>query len=92
VRTISAVDLRDRGATVTVVEARNRVGGRVWTLRDEWAHGQHAEAGGDLIDEDQQEIKQIVARLGLTLRPILRGGFGFAADRGARRPPRLFKK
>jgi len=88
----AAVDLQDRGATVTVVEARNRVGGRVWTLRDEWAHGQHAEAGGDLIDEDQQEIKQIAARLGLTLRPILRGGFGFAADRGERRLPRLFKK
>ena len=88
----AAADLQDRGATVTVVEARNRVGGRVWTLRDEWAHGQHAEAGGDLIDEDQQEIRQIAARLGLTLRPILRGGFGFAADRGERRQPRLFKK
>jgi monoamine oxidase len=88
----AAVDLRDRGVNVTVLEARNRVGGRVWTLRDGWAHGQHAEAGGDLIDEDQQEIRQIAARVGLTLRPILRGGFGFAAGRGERRPPRLFKK
>ena len=35
----------------TVVEARDRVGGRVWTLRDGFASGQHAEAGGDIIDQ-----------------------------------------
>lgn len=87
----AAVDLQRRGAQVKVIEARDRVGGRVWTLRDGWADGQHAEAGGDLIDEDQDEIKQMAEGLGLNLTPILRGGFGFAMDQG-KRPPRLFEK
>ena len=43
--------------TVTVIDVRDRVGGRVWTIRDGFAEGQHAEAGGDLIDEDQHEIR-----------------------------------
>lgn len=42
--------LEARGAAVTVVEARNRVGGRVWTMRDQFAGRQHAEAGADLIE------------------------------------------
>ena len=44
--------LEARGAAVTVVEARDRVGGRVWTLRTQFAARQHAEAGADLIEEE----------------------------------------
>ena len=50
------------GADVTVVDARDRVGGRVWTIRDGFADGQHAEAGGDMIDEDQHEIRALAER------------------------------
>ena len=53
----AARDLMLNGADVTVVDARDRVGGRVWTIRDGFADGQHAEAGGDLIDEGQHEIR-----------------------------------
>ncbi len=49
----AARDLAVCGAAVTVVEGRDRVGGRVWTVREGFAGGQHAEAGADLIDEDQ---------------------------------------
>ena len=49
----AARDLNALGADVTVVEARDRVGGRVWTIRDGFTDGQHAEAGGDLIDGSQ---------------------------------------
>src|SRR5688500_4519078 len=73
----AAVDLMNAGAQITVVEARDRVGGRVWTLRDGWLNGQHAEAGADLIDEGQEEMQRLAARLGLELVPILEGGFGF---------------
>jgi len=55
----AAHDLQALGAGVTVLEARNRVGGRVWTIRDGFADKQHAEAGGDLIDEGQNEIRQL---------------------------------
>ena len=40
--------LERAGADVTVVEARDRVGGRVHTIRG-FEGGQHAEAGADLI-------------------------------------------
>ncbi len=73
----AAAQLRKDGARVTVIEARRRVGGRVWTIRGAFAHDQHAEAGGDFIDEGQHEIKRLAAECGLELHPILRQGFSF---------------
>jgi monoamine oxidase len=73
----AAFDLAAMGATVTVVEARDRVGGRVWTIRDGFSDRQHAEAGGDMIDEGQTEIRDLAASLGLKLTRILREGFGY---------------
>ncbi len=73
----AAHELHRRGATVHVVEARDRIGGRVWTIRDGFEQHQHAEAGADLIDEGQSTIRRIVAELGLRLTPILPGGFRF---------------
>ncbi len=81
----AARDLVAHGADVTVVEARDRVGGRVWTIRDGFADNQHAEAGGDMIDEAQTEIRALAAELGLKLTRILRGGFGYARRDGAGR-------
>ena len=66
--------LERRGCAVTVFEARSRVGGRVWTLRDGFGR-MHAEAGGELIDEEQQEIRRLASELGLRESRILRGGF-----------------
>ena len=74
----AAYDLAAMGAAVTVIEARDRLGGRVWTIRDGFADRQHAEAGGDMIDESQHEIRQLADTLGLKLSRILRGGFGYA--------------
>ncbi|HET9844834.1 MAG TPA: NAD(P)/FAD-dependent oxidoreductase [Nitrospira sp.] len=73
----AAVQLRQRGASVTVFEGRDRVGGRVLTIRDGFANGQSAEAGGDLIDEEHTELCSLVRICGLTLVPILRRGFAF---------------
>jgi monoamine oxidase len=69
--------LEARGARVTVVEARDRIGGRVWTLRDDFGAGQHAEAGGDLIEEEQEHVLSLARELGLKPVRILREGFGF---------------
>jgi monoamine oxidase len=82
----AAHDLRAMGADVTVIEARDRIGGRVWTLRDGFAERQHAEAGGDLIDEAQHEIRHLAEELGLTLTKILRGGFSYVRADAAGRP------
>ena len=69
--------LEKRGAAVTVVEARDRVGGRVHTIRSAFAAGQHAEAGGDLIEGEQEHVLQLARELGLKPARILREGFGF---------------
>jgi monoamine oxidase len=73
----AAFDLVAMGAAVTVIEARDRVGGRVWTIREGFSDRQHAEAGGDMIDEAQTEIRDLAASVGLTLTRILRDGFGY---------------
>ncbi len=78
----AARDLIAMGATVTVVDARDRVGGRVMTLRDGFAESQHGEAGADLIDEDHLEIRRLAGELGLTLCRVLRGGWGYARPDG----------
>lgn len=68
--------LEDRGVRVTVIEARDRVGGRVWTLRG-LANGQHAEAGADLIESDHDAVKSLASMLRLRLVPILARGLGY---------------
>jgi len=71
----AARHLTKKGALVTVIEARGRVGGRVHTTRQPFRFKQHAEAGGDLIDESQTEICHLIAELGLRRAEILPGGF-----------------
>jgi monoamine oxidase len=74
----AAYDLMNAGAQVTVVEARDRVGGRVFTARDGFAESQHAEVGGDMIDEDQHEIRNLAGEIGIPLIRIFRNGWGYA--------------
>src|SRR4029079_6410206 len=69
--------LESRGAAVTLIEARDRVGGRVWTLRSGFAGRQHAEAGADLIEGEQGHAPGLASDLGLKSVRILRSGFGF---------------
>jgi monoamine oxidase len=69
--------LEDRNADVTVAEARDRVGGRVWTIRDGFRQRQHAEAGADLIEGEQESTLELARSLGLHPVRILRTGFGY---------------
>ena len=71
----AARELRRKGAAVTVVDARDRIGGRVFTAREPFVRGEHAEAGADLIDESQTEICRLIAGVGLRTAKILPGGF-----------------
>jgi monoamine oxidase len=73
----AARDLEAAGASVTVVEARDRVGGRVHTLRAGFTDGLHAEAGADLIEGDQSFLLELARALKLTRTRILPGGFKF---------------
>jgi len=82
----AAHDLINLGAQVTVVDVRDRVGGRVWTIRDGFVEAQHGEAGGDLIDEDQREIRALASEYRLGLKRILSGGFTYVRADSAGRP------
>lgn len=88
----AAFELQEAGAAVTVLEARDRVGGRVWTIRDGFAQGQQAEAGGDLIDDDQDAIQRLARRLGLDVIPVLRSGFAFVRQGARGRPVRVLAR
>src|SRR5882724_9412960 len=83
----AARDLAAMGANLMVVDARDRIGGRVWTIRDAFTESQHAEAGGDMIDEEHAALRGLAEELGLKLTRILRGGFAYVqADKnGAER-------
>jgi monoamine oxidase len=78
----AGVRLMKDGARVTVVEARERVGGRVLTIRDVFANGQHAEAGGDFIDKGQEDIRRLADQYDLPVCTILRHGFSFVRHKG----------
>jgi monoamine oxidase len=73
----AARDLEADGASVIVVEARDRVGGRVHTIREGFAHHQHAEAGADLIEGEQDHVRALARSLRLETVRILRNGWGF---------------
>ncbi len=81
----AARELVKKGATVTIIDARARVGGRVITFRDPLLFGQHAEAGGDLIDESQTEICALIKDVGLRMARILAGGFTSISESGGRK-------
>jgi monoamine oxidase len=59
--------------SATIVEARDRLGGRVWTVP--LAAGQHGELGGEFIDADQDEIRELCDELQVPLVRVLRSGF-----------------
>lgn len=58
---------RAAGHDVTVLEARDRVGGRTWS--EEIAAGVVVERGGEWIDADQHTIRWFCATLGLPVAP-----------------------
>jgi monoamine oxidase len=68
-----AYQLKQAGLRADVYEASDRVGGRCWTRRGDFAEGQIAEHGGELIDQGHQEVRQLAQSLGLNLDNLLAG-------------------
>ena len=63
----AARDLADAGATVFVLEARDRVGGRGWTVPFPGTDAL-VELGGSWYTSDQQQVAAEMARYGLPVR------------------------
>ncbi|MDO8363549.1 MAG: FAD-dependent oxidoreductase [Actinomycetota bacterium] len=83
----AATDLVAGGAEVLVLEARTRVGGRVWSHR--FADGQIAERGAEFIDGNHTEVLALAAQLGLSLtqRSTIADPQGTLLDAGGRAVP-----
>lgn len=63
----AAWELQKQGFEVTILEARDRVGGRVWTLREGFADGQFAEIGAVRIPDSHDRTLAYAEELGLEL-------------------------
>jgi monoamine oxidase len=63
----AAFELDRKGWDVTVLEARDRVGGRCRTFRRELGSGQVAEAGGEFIDAPHEAMRGYAKEFGLEL-------------------------
>jgi monoamine oxidase len=69
----AARELTRAGMAVTVIDARDRVGGRVHTVH--FPDGGYGELGGEFIDAEHKELRALADELGVGLVRVLRGGF-----------------
>jgi putrescine oxidase len=67
----AATDLAAAGLSVAVLEARDRIGGRLWT---EDVDGATFEVGGQWVSPDQEALLKTLADLGLETYPRYRDG------------------
>ncbi len=67
---VAAYELRRAGHRVTLLEARNRVGGRIYTARDGIAKGLTAEVGAMRIPTNHELTMSYVQRFGLKTAPF----------------------
>src|SRR5919106_2596394 len=77
---VAARELAKQQADVHVIEARSRLGGRVWTLRDDSFSTEPVELGAEFIDQSHETIRSLAREHGLELTRVLRGGFGMALE------------
>src|SRR5436189_2515229 len=63
-------ELTQLGHDVTILEARNRPGGRVQTLREPFSDGLYAEAGAARIPDNHDLTLHYVKHFGLALVPF----------------------
>jgi monoamine oxidase len=79
---VAARGLVDRGARVTLFEARRRLGGRVLTARGGPLGTLHGELGGEFVDRTHERVRALANDLGVALSPALESGFGVVIARG----------
>lgn len=61
----AAYELSNKGFDVTIIEGRDRVGGRVFTLRKPFSDGLQVEAGGELIGDGYRRLLGYADKFGI---------------------------
>ncbi len=61
----AAFELAKRGYRVTVIEGRNRIGGRVFTLKEPFADRQFVELGGELVGDGYKRMLGYAEKFGV---------------------------
>lgn len=75
------------GASVTVIEARGRVGGRVWTVEPQGlGEGAHFDLGATWHWSDQEALRTLAADLGVDSFGQFRAGRALTEEKGAHGP------
>jgi monoamine oxidase len=69
----AAYELQKEGFTVTVLEGRDRVGGRVWTVREPFEDGMFAEIGAIRIGSTHLNVIKYAEEFGLELTEFTDG-------------------
>jgi monoamine oxidase len=64
---VTALEVQSAGHEVVVLEARDRVGGRVLTLREGLSDGQFADVGAEIIYRGQDNVVRLCERFELEL-------------------------
>ena len=73
---VAATEAQEAGHDVVVLEARERVGGRVFTVREGFVAGQFADIGAEIIYHGQNNIADLCAEHGIELS----SEFSFGTD------------
>ena len=91
---VSAYELREAGYAVTVLEARDRIGGRVWTVRNgdrieqmgrpdqrvDYSEGLYFNAGAARIPSSHRAILGLARTLGVPMEIFVNGNRGAGWD------------
>src|SRR5262245_55954245 len=66
---VAAYELQHAGYDVTLLEARDRVGGRILTVREPFSNGLYAEAGAMRLPSTHKLTQAYIEKLGLRTAP-----------------------
>ncbi len=81
----AAYRLRQAGVPVDIIEARNRIGGRMYTARNVGGTGIYADIGGEFIDTIHTSLRKLARELDLQTVDL------YAGDQGLVQSTRYFQ-